>query len=617
MTKHELEKLLNDAEALVEHGNYAGAEANARRVLAFIGHKQTGLTAHAKNIVADCAWRTSRLQEALEFASSALLDAQESNDLLQRGHGFANLGTIHREFSLYGEALENYHSALELFQLLDKPLDIARIMMNIGNVLRQLMQFDEAEEYLEQAQELFVKSRKKMDLARVLNVRGLICDELSMVHDALNFYRQALEIFESEGDDPGNYISMAWLFKNIANAYQQLALYDESLSFYNNAYRYFEQSGNLLGAAAVKGGIGDLYAVIEWGKHDEQKAISYLSDALVTLEELGDKHVRYKCHYSLAALYERKQDWKEFATHFKQFYELEHEVQNDVARKKAAGDAYERRIAEIRKEQEVAARYTDTIRRQLEIIQRDLRTAEKIQQSILPNIAAETAHIKDNWDVAAKMVAARNVGGDFYDLFRIDDHRIGILVADVSGKGMPAALFMVISRTMLKMQALTTANPGETLRKANVMLCDENVLSMFVTIFYAVLDTRTGLIQFANAGHNPPFIVRADGTTECVSYGNSTILAVYETAEFPTHEIQLNHGDCLVCYTDGVTEAMNTAQELYTEERLEQWLHDAAGKYTLPERINALIAELRDYSGDSGQTDDITVMLLHRLPPTV
>jgi sigma-B regulation protein RsbU (phosphoserine phosphatase) len=615
MTKHELETLLNEAEALIEHGNYAFAEANARRVLGFIGHKQTGLTAHAKNIIADCAWRASRLQEALEFASSALLDAREANDLLQRGYGFANLGTIHRELSLYGESLENYHAALDMFRLLDRPLDSARIMMNIGNVLRQLMQFEEAEEYLKQAQELFIKADRTIDLARVLNVRGLICDELSQVHDALNFYRQSLEMFESVGDDPGNYISMAWLFKNIANAYRHLSLYDESLSFYKSSYEYFEHSGNLLGAAAVKGGIGDLYSAAKWAGHDEQKAVSYLTEALEELEELGDKHVRYKCHRSLAELYERKQQWKEFATHFKQFYELEQEVQNDAARKKAAADAYERRIAEIRKEQEIAARYTDTIRRQLEIIQRDLRTAEKIQQSILPNIAVVTAHIKDKWDVAAKMVAARNVGGDFYDVFRIDDHRIGILVADVSGKGMPAALFMVISRTMLKMQALTSPDPGDALRKANVMLCNENVLSMFVTIFYAVLDTRTGLMQFANAGHNPPFVLRADGTTECINYGNSMIMAVYETAEFPTHEIQLNHGDCLICYTDGVTEAMNEEQQLYSEERLERWLRNVAGKYTLPERINALITELSDYSGDSGQTDDITIMLLHRLQP--
>jgi signal transduction histidine kinase/Flp pilus assembly protein TadD len=359
MTKKELEALLLEAESFIREGNYTEAETNARWVLEITADEQSATTARAKNIVADCAWRNSRLQEAMEFATSALLDAEESGDASQRALGFANLGTIHRELSLYGEALEHYHEALELFRSLEKLSDIARIMMNIGNVLRQLMQFAEAEEYLGKAQEIFVDQRMNIDVARVLNLRGLICDEHSQPNQALDYYRQALEIFEAEGDVPGNYISMAWLFKNIGNACRQIALYDEAIGFYTSASRYFEESGNRLGGAALKIGLGDLYATTEWTGYNEQTAITLLTQALETLEELGDKHERYKCHRSLAALYEGKEQWKEFALHFKQFFVLEQEVQSDTAHKKAAAAEYEQKIAEIRKEQEVASRYTD------------------------------------------------------------------------------------------------------------------------------------------------------------------------------------------------------------------------------------------------------------------
>ena len=202
---------------------------------------------------------------------------------------------------------------------------------------------------------------------------------------------------------------------------------------------------------------------------------------------------------------------------------------------------------------------------------RELDVAKRIQQSIVPK---RVPAFPDRADIAIRgsMQAARSVGGDFYDYFFIDDHRLAFAIGDVTGKGVPAALFMAVSRTLLRATAARGSSPAECLASVNDTLCAEDVGGMFVTCFYGVLDTRTGRIELCNAGHNPPYLLRGNGSVEPTPQVGGFMLGMFADATYQATTVDLAPGDSLVLYTDGVTEAVNAAEEPYDEERLEATL---------------------------------------------
>ncbi len=244
-------------------------------------------------------------------------------------------------------------------------------------------------------------------------------------------------------------------------------------------------------------------------------------------------------------------------------------------------------------------------------IQGDLNVAREIQHAILPRSFKLKQEDADKVDIFASMVAAKDVGGDFYDFFPIDDHRIGFTMADVSGKGVPAAIFMAVSRTLVKATGLRGLPSNECMTIVNDMLCGESVDSMFVTVFYGIYDLSTGMIDFTNAGHNPPYILHADGTAEMLATKPNLVLGAVEGMPFTNESMQLNPGDAIVMYTDGVTEAENIDHDQFGESRLEAVLATlkGAGSEQIVETINA---EVKKFAGDAPQSDDITQLVILR-----
>lgn len=248
---------------------------------------------------------------------------------------------------------------------------------------------------------------------------------------------------------------------------------------------------------------------------------------------------------------------------------------------------------------------------QLVDIQTDLSVAREIQQAILPRTFEFKLPDADKIDIFASMLAAKDVGGDFYDFFPIDDHRIGFTIADVSGKGVPAAIFMAVSRTLIKATGLQEPRTDECMRTANDILCGESVGSMFVTVFYGIYDLETGLVTFTNAGHNPPYILRADGTVEVVKSSINLVLGVMEGMPFTSETLQLNPGDAIVMYTDGVTEAEDKQHDQFGESRLEATLADAKGA-TSKQIVDAINAKVKEFTNGAAQSDDITQLVIRR-----
>ncbi|MBC8146441.1 MAG: SpoIIE family protein phosphatase [Bacteroidetes bacterium] len=243
---------------------------------------------------------------------------------------------------------------------------------------------------------------------------------------------------------------------------------------------------------------------------------------------------------------------------------------------------------------------------QLVSIQQDLNVAREIQQSILPQVFPPFPE-KTEFEIFASMDAAKSVGGDFYDFFLIDDDHLGFVMADVSGKGVPAAIFMAVSRTLIRATALKGISPDECLEYANNLLCKESMDSMFVTVFYGILNIKTGEIKYTNAGHNPPYLIKKDGSLAEVESTGDIVLGAMEEFPFKIKTMTIEPGDTFFTFTDGVNEAMNINFEEYTDARLIEVLKTNAGANP-KELIKKVVNDVKEFTTGAEQSDDITTL---------
>ena len=242
---------------------------------------------------------------------------------------------------------------------------------------------------------------------------------------------------------------------------------------------------------------------------------------------------------------------------------------------------------------------------QLVSIQNDLNISREIQQAILPKKFPPFPD-KKSFDVYASMVAANEVGGDFYDFFLIDNNRLGFVIGDVSGKGISAAIFMAVSRTLIRATGLKGDTVSECMYHVNNLLCKESVSSMFVTVFYGILNTQTGEVEYVNAGHNPPYVVSSNGIKK-VEMTDGLALGVLNDFSFKSKKVQLKKDEKLVLCTDGVVEAFNRELAAYSEERFESFLN-SHGNLPVDKIIKESFHDVCGFVDGAPQSDDITLL---------
>jgi len=201
------------------------------------------------------------------------------------------------------------------------------------------------------------------------------------------------------------------------------------------------------------------------------------------------------------------------------------------------------------------------------------------------------------------------VGGDFYDYYFIDEVRLAFAVGDVSGKGIPAAIYMAVSRTLLKATAMQIVNPGEVLRKLNSLLIPDSESATFVTVFFGVLNVRTGELQYSNGAHNSPFLLKSSGGVEQLPLTDGSILGQIPGLDFETKRVKLERGDRLFLYTDGVSEAMDPENAQYGEDRLKAHLEASNGS-GIREIVQGNVTDLKKHTRGAPQSDDITLLAL-------
>jgi len=250
-------------------------------------------------------------------------------------------------------------------------------------------------------------------------------------------------------------------------------------------------------------------------------------------------------------------------------------------------------------------------RERLAALHKELEVASQIQRAIVPSQFPPFPERRE-FEIHASMTPAKAVGGDFFDFFLVDADRLGFVIGDVSGKGVPSALFMAVCRTLIKATAHTGGSPEACLAGVNRVLATEGVASMYVTVFYGVLETRTGRVAYCNAGHNPPYVLRGDGGIEPLAQAGGMVVGLFEDAAYEAGQIGLGRGDGLFMYTDGVTEATDPAGEEFTTGRLVPCLARCRG-LPLDDVIRTVGAEVTAFAAGAPQGDDITMLALRYL----
>ena len=236
-----------------------------------------------------------------------------------------------------------------------------------------------------------------------------------------------------------------------------------------------------------------------------------------------------------------------------------------------------------------------------------LKLAHDIQMSMLPKIFPPFPE-RHEFDIFAAIAPAKEVGGDLYDFFFVDDDHLCFAIGDVSGKGVPASLFMAVTKTLFKATAGNGGTPGEILARLNAEICRDNESCMFVTLFCAILNIRTGQVDYSNGGHNLPYYLHRSGVTPLENPGGRA-LGLVEQSPYASGRMVLSPGEALLLYTDGVTEAMDPSETLYSDQRLEQFL--ARNRGSSPRQIiGDLVNDVRHFAAGAPQSDDITGLAL-------
>ena len=243
-------------------------------------------------------------------------------------------------------------------------------------------------------------------------------------------------------------------------------------------------------------------------------------------------------------------------------------------------------------------------------IESELDLARQIQQSILPRTYPAYPD-RDEFDLFGKTIPAMEVGGDFYDFFMLDDDHLVVVIADVSGKGVPSALFMTVSRTLIKNSAMHHKNPVETMEQVNRLIEVDNEMCMFVTVFYGLYQVSTGELSYVSAGHPGPLWKKKDGAVGQLPRPGGTAIGITPEPGLKPGKVVLEQGELILCFTDGLDEAINEGEEQYGLKRAEAWLASTENK-PAPKMLDELVADQKKFTGDVEQFDDLTLLLLRR-----
>lgn len=527
-------------------------------------------------------------------AFESLFAALESYELLEDtvGQGDSNfwLGMLLYETDA-DQALRYWQQYLTLSRLAGDSVRIAHAVGAVGVAHRKLGEGEAALEHFATALELLSQlgSGWTTGTAGYNNpeeVRSMLLSNTGSVFYLRGEYETALSYFQQTVEAAAgmqNY-QTPYFAANIGRAHAGLGNWREARGFASQAY----EDALALGAPVSIAYTAEFYQEV--------------------LRELGDYRTAYEVLELSVAMRDSINSAAVEKESIRRQLEHEHEKQQAVTRMIIAWVSSGLAVllffsAWLFNRYRVIREQSGVITLQKNRMEDELNIARGIQISLMPSTFPE----REELDLYAGLEPAREVGGDFYDYFFIDDDRICIVVGDVSGKGAPAALFMAVTKTLLKSNVEASVSAGTVMTRTNEELSRGNDSAMFVTVYLGILNTKTGEMEYSNAGHNPPYIRRESGEMERLGQRHGPVLGAVEGLTYGEDRVKLSGGDLLLLYTDGVTEAMDPAGTLFSEERLVGILTSDGGK-SAEEVVRWTIREVHSFEGEANQADDITVL---------
>ena len=611
-------------------------------------HKYPKASAIAYNIMGVSSRIKSDYSEALDYYQRNLKIRHEIGDKNGGAAALNNIGLIFKMQGDYPKALDYYQRSLKISEEIGDKRGSAIIMNNIGLIFKTQGDHPKALDYYQRSLKIKQEIGNKNGIATSLGNIGLIYEAQGDYAKALDYYQRSLKIKQEIGNKAG---SIANALINIGNIYQMQGDYSKALDHYQRSLKINQEIGDKRGIGIATNNIGTIHK--EQG--DYPKALEYCKKALIFSEEIGALDKEKDACQCLFDTYKAMEKGNEALVYLEKIQMIDDSLKTEETYKKlqrmefgklvladSIANAKKERLVQEAHIEEIAqknrtrniliasglltllisgglfgrVRFIRNAKNRIEEknqrMSNELNVAKDIQMSMLPLIFPAFPK-REEIEIYAELIPAREVGGDFYDFHFIDENHLCFVMADVSGKGVPAALMMAVTKTLLKSRASNDKSPASILTDVNNEIAKDNDSYMFITVFLAILNTNTGELIYSNAGHNPSYIICKE-TKELTKLGDlhGPVIGAMEGMTYGETKLFLNKNDIVFSYTDGVTESHNIKEELYSDPRLEELLEN--GNYDSSKALTKLVIQsVNEFAGEAEQFDDITAMAIEYL----
>jgi sigma-B regulation protein RsbU (phosphoserine phosphatase) len=612
---------------------------------------ETGIAAAWQNCAA-AQWLLSDFVAALTSAREALQLYQKLGERVGEFNILSILSAIYGDLSEYENALDCQLKALRLAEELEDKPSLSQAYSNLGEIYYLSSQYQTALDYKLKALALDEASGEQTHLASTLSSIGDISLKLNHTQAALDYQLKALAAIQQVS----NPYELAYVYYRLGIIYLKIKQYEQARPYLYLALELFEGLANKVGMTTVLIQLVELYSNLGLGK----SALDSYQRALELGQETQARDLSYQIHAAVSKFYETKGNFAKALEHYKRFAEIKSEVFSQENQKALANlqirfdmekAEKEREIFRLRNvelaaaNQEIAA-LNERLKNEIRVVRRELEIGRKIQADFLPEILPQAA----GWELDHRFQPAGEVSGDFYDAFTLPGQRLGLVIADVCDKGVGAALFMSLVRSLVRVLAQQTSFrlayhlgdsfdmaglvelpgslPGQkatyvpadmleylnTISLVNTYITTNHRRSdMFATLFFGVLDTKTGLLCYVNAGHDAPLCLGSSGLKQRLTLTGPAVGAI-DNLVYKMGYLWLDPGETLLAYTDGVTEALNSNGDVFTEQRLlalvEQW--QAEGPLEAGELLDRISTAIQHHVGSAEASDDITMLAVRR-----
>jgi len=535
-------------------------------------------------------------EEALPPITEALAIAQKLGDPTWEGAALNYLGILYDQLGEYDSATTYYLKGLAVQEEVEDLNGQASSLANLGWVSYESGDYQGALDYYQRSLAIFHEHGHgdTYGICVAKNSMGDIYFKLNEYQLAISNHLESLELARARGD---RFVESGSL-KSIGKLYFHLGKHELAHASFWQSLEVKEHIGDRQGIVEVLLNLGLLYT----HQNMIDEALMHLNRALSLGDEIHTRAFLYQLHEAISDAYERKGDTTRALDHYKQFHRIRSEITGEESNKRV-------RLLQTRLALEKLEKETEVVRLKTERMEHELHLARKVQMGLLPVSPPDIPGL----DIASVCLPAYEAGGDYFDFFELGEGKLGVAIGDVSGKGLPAAIYMTLVKGVLKSQALPDAAPRDVLARANRMIYEAFSRGWFISMIYAVIDQNAGTITYARGGHNPPlFFSSQERQVVDRSRGMALGLAGDPLFSDIINEITvpIEPGDTLLFYTDGFTEAMNTDHEELGEDVFRAIASRSAFHSSAREMLDAIGRSVQAFTGNAPQHDDMTMVAI-------